>query len=525
MGIDMTAELGIWLFAVGFLAAGAALTLLAWLQARHARLGPGLFSETEAGAVFLFDGEDMLDASDSARALLATIRDGTAPWQRLLGYLIPRFPGLIEDLGRLPDAGRIAMTSAAADGVSFLAEWRGGLTRITLVESAANGQAAQVDTLAQRAQGAELDELRAITDAAPFPIWREGGDGTILWANPAYVALADRIAPSGEAKAWPLPKVFPANAAGRTRLVLPGLPAPLWFDCQATVSASGRLVHAAPADATVKAEDALRAFVQTLTKTFADLPIGLAIFDSDRRLQLFNPALTDLTGLPVGFLSARPRIFALFDAMRERGTLPEPKDYKAWRARMAALETSAQGGDYEETWELTSGATYRVVGRPHAEGALALLFNDITDEISRARRFRADLELGQSVIESTDEAVAVLSSAGVLVMSNAAYARLWNHDPAAEIMDQSISDLVCRWRDGSAPSQVWPMVESYALSHGRREATAAQTRLKDGRTVICRLAPLSGGATLIGFRTEPAVDTIGALPGATARRRASGRSA
>jgi len=53
---------------------------------------------------------------------------------------------------------------------------------------------------------------------------------------------------------------------------------------------------------------AQRNFVQTLTKTFAQLSIGLAIFNRERQLVLFNPALIDLTALPADFLTGRPHL-------------------------------------------------------------------------------------------------------------------------------------------------------------------------------------------------------------------------
>jgi hypothetical protein len=58
----------------------------------------------------------------------------------------------------------------------------------------------------------------------------------------------------------------------------------------------------------VRAQQAQKNFVQTLTKTFATLAIGLAIFDRNRQLMLFNPALIDLPALPADFLSARPNL-------------------------------------------------------------------------------------------------------------------------------------------------------------------------------------------------------------------------
>ncbi|MAJ04508.1 MAG: hypothetical protein CMH03_07285, partial [Marinovum sp.] len=44
----------------------------------------------------------------------------------------------------------------------------------------------------------------------------------------------------------------------------------------------------------------------TLGKTFAEMSVGLAVFDQNHRLVLFNPALIDLTLLGADFLSERP---------------------------------------------------------------------------------------------------------------------------------------------------------------------------------------------------------------------------
>lgn len=256
-----------------------------------------------------------------------------------------------------------------------------------------------------------------------------------------------------------------------------------------------------PADAVVQAESSLRDFMQTLTKTFAHLPIALAIFDKHRQLALFNPALLDLSGLQPDFLSMRPTLFAFLDAMRNRNMIPEPKDYHGWRKQMMELERAAASGLYEETWSLPSGQTYRVIGRPHPNGALALMFEDISNEMSRTRRYRADLELGQSVIDAIDQALAVFSNTGVLVVSNAAYARLWGHDPASTVAESGIANLCDYWRENSAPSQNWAEAEAFASTLDDRQPLGFESRLKDGRLIDCRFTPLPGGATLASFKT------------------------
>ena len=283
---------------------------------------------------------------------------------------------------------------------------------------------------------------RAVLSRAPVLMWKEAPDGSVIWANHAYLIRAVELLPEGEDLSWPLPKLFdqtaaPAGRLPRLKLQMPS--GPEWFDLVRMPQGDDALCYALAADKAVQVETALREFMQTLTKTFADLPIGLAIFDRSRCLQMFNPSLADLTTLPPELLIGRPTLNAFLDAMRARAMIPEPRDYRSWRKQLARLEEEAAMGIFEETWSLPGGQTYRVIGRPHPNGALAFMFEDISNEMSRTRRYRADVELGQSVIDAVEDAVAVFSQGGQLVMSNHAYAQLWQHDPQVLLSEASIT--------------------------------------------------------------------------------------
>jgi PAS domain-containing protein len=263
------------------------------------------------------------------------------------------------------------------------------------------------------------------------------------------------------------------------------------------------MVFALPADRLEQAERSLHDVMVTLTKTFAHLHVGLAVFDHRRQLQLFNPAITDLTGVPVDFLAHRPTLTALLDAMRERNTIPEPKDYRSWRRQLLDMEKAAASGLYEDTWSLPTGQTYRVIGRPHPDGALALIIEDISDEMTRSRRYRAEIELNLSVIDGLDEAIAVFSQSGQLVMSNVAYSRLWGHDPAATLGDATMAGLLGQWKSQAAPTPLWDQLEDMAASPADRQAIRTDLRLKDGRLIACHFSPLEGGATMAAFTLLP----------------------
>ncbi len=455
--------------------------------------------------IFLFDDADLIDATAPARALLAGVPQAGGDWARLLAYLLPKVPGLTKSLSDLPDRGYFELAASDGSGLQVRAEQIGQAQRLTLINTASDGQQMTVDSLSQQAQEEELTLLRDILGSLPIASWRRSAEGVIVWANEAYLDLA-ALATGEDALVWPLPDIFPidsdpAHARGSKRLrIAPQVGGKdQWFDCQLLQSGSGQVGFALPADQIVRAERSLREFIQTLTKTFADLPIGLAIFDRQRQLALFNPALIDLTSLDGEFLSGRPTLFAFLDRLRETRILPEPKNYSVWRQKMIDLEKAAATGLYEETWLLTTGQTYRVTGRPHPEGAVAFLFEDISAEVSLTRRFRTEIELAQSVVDVIEDAVAVFSESGELVMSNRAYATLWGVDPRPSLGTLTIIDALRTWQSVARPSPIWGDLRDFVGEPGERAEWDGQVTMTDGRNLTCRISPMLRGATLVRF--------------------------
>jgi PAS domain-containing protein len=505
MAVEWSMALGLVLSA--FLAAMAGLLLLAAWHSRRPAHGPSIFDQSPTRVAFLFDKERLVDASPAARALLPEGEDNRA-WSRLVARFGPDFPNLSEQLATLPRIGQLRLCSrpGVSPALILTAEIVSGLTRLT-VESGQEESSDRSDAATAAALQQEVMSQRAVLSRAPVLMWKEADDGAVIWANHAYLIRAVELLPDGEDLSWPLPKLFDQDPAkGRSpRLKLQMPSGPEWFDLVRMPSGQETLCYALAADKAVQAETALREFMQTLTKTFADLPIGLAIFDRSRCLQMFNPALTDLTTLSPELLISRPTLNAFLDAMRAKAMIPEPRDYRSWRKQLARLEEEATMGLFEETWSLPGGQTYRVIGRPHPNGALAFMFEDISNEMSRTRRYRADVELGQSVIDAVEDGVAVFSQGGQLVMSNHAYAQLWQHDPQVLLSEASVSTLCSWWREHAAPTMLWDDAVDYVTSSGDRTPWEGDVRLLDGRLVMCRFRPLTGGATLITFRIQASI--------------------
>ncbi|MEL6809656.1 MAG: PAS-domain containing protein, partial [Pseudomonadota bacterium] len=348
--------------------------------------------------------------------------------------------------------------------------------------------------------------LRLAAASSPYPIWLVGANGRILWYNTAYRTLTDAARPSEEETDDPLfvldPEELDEKRTVRASIQIEETGLTEWYNVTATQVDGSTIYHAVDINAVIEAEVAQRNFVQTLAKTFAHLSIGLAIFDRNGQLALFNPAMVDLTSLPVEFLSGRPGLLAFFDRLRDNRVMPEPKNYSSWRQEISDMIAAATHASYQETWTLDSGHTYRISGRPHPDGAVAFLIEDITAEISLTRNFRAELELGQSLMDTFEDALAVFSAAGVLTFCNAAFREMWGMDPEGSFADVTIVDSLKEWQAQTLPDPAWADMRDFVMKVGERATWEANVVHKTAGPYTVHLSPIASGATVIRFSVK-----------------------
>lgn len=448
--------------------------------------------------VFLLRNGKVVDHTPDAPDMFDRMHIQGISWEELREALLTSFP----DLPQVPASTPQIYNSALLPDAQLRAAPSGKTLRLTLrckPEGAAMMfRAASVF--------AEFERLVDIAQNAPDPLWQTDPDGVVLWYNDAYEQLC---VDAGQTTNGDGPLDLPpltGRAARTTRVDMRGPDGrPRWFEVVSRPMGEGWLHYASSIDTLVNAEMAQRNFVQTLTKTFAHLPIGLAVFDKDRQLVLFNPALVDLTHLPVDFLSAKPNLLSFFDHMRENRMMPEPKNYASWRDKLYDVVSAAREDRYCETWNLASGLTYKITGRPHPDGAVAFLVEDISAEISLTRRFRSELELTQSVLDCFEDAVAVFSRLGVLTFCNAAYRKQWKCDPDSAFAEITIVDATRDWQHACEPVPIWPELREFVLTLRDRSAWDAELVTKDGQRMVLLIEPVAAGATMVRFSTLSAL--------------------
>lgn len=451
------------------------------------------------GISFLFDNEDLHHASETAQQLYRLI-PGQDDWQTWRERMLNRFPELPEEPLSNQQGALMVQARHAEDTATLKLTRSGQFTQIHMDDDRMIN-AAQSQKL--RALHRELADLRRASDTTPHAVWQVDSLGKVTWYNAAYGDLYNRLHNSAPQTTKPVFEVAETlnEKTGRQRVSAEyGTDGRKdWYDVNAVTVGDITIFHAVDVNAVVKSEVAQRNFVQTLAKTFAQLSIGLAIFDRNGQLALFNPALIDLTDLPADFLSGRPTLLSFFDRMRENRRMPEPKNYHSWRQEISEVIAAATDGRYQETWTLETGQTYRVRGRPHPDGAIAFLIEDISAEVSLTRNFRAELELGQSLMDTFDEALVVFSSTGVLTFCNVAYRDLWGLDPENSFADVTIGDSVHEWKRLCKPGARWAALTDFVRGYGERSTWDMPALMTDDTALACTVSRIASGATVIRF--------------------------
>lgn len=487
-----------------FLVAVVSAAVVLFMNRRGMTVPGGPSDATPDPIALLFEDGVLYHATNRALRRFAFF-PGASVWDDLRDAVLPRFPDFPEDVIADSEGAQTILPGDPKDTSVIELTWRDGMCWVEVVDRDAD----------EPPFGVSADTLTAqkvCCDTMSHPVWEELPDGRIGWRNAAYDSLQTALQGNDDHSVLP-PSDQPDGA-----LLPVSMPdgSTDWYEVTTHRKAGKTLHHAHKVTDVVQAKETQGTFVQALAKTFAHLSIGLAIFDRNGQLNIFNPSLVDLTGLQPAFLATQPTMLSFFDALRENRRMPEPKNYGNWRQEITDMIAAASDDDYRETWTLEDGRTYAVQGRPHPEGATAFLIEDISSEVTLNRNFRIEVEQYEALLDHIDAAVTVFSSSGVLTFCNAAYRNLWGHNPEAAFADVMIKDAISVWQDKVLPTPSWGFIENLITTFGNRDRGAVSLSLKDGSKLLCQLIPIGSGATMVRFTiVELAIEDIEMPPAPT----------
>lgn len=360
-------------------------------------------------------------------------------------------------------------------------------------------------------RGAALDALSALIEAAPFPIWHRGPDLSLTLVNGAYARAVEAVdsaevvrgqvelidegdghSPIVDATAVrdggiPVQRIQPATIGGERRAMRV---------VETPLAAGGVAGFAIDVEEEEKARAALSRFADAQRDMLDRLSAGVAQFGRDRGLSFFNSSFARLFDLTHEFLGDHPEFDRLIDAMRERGALPEVRDFPEWKEERRRWFTSGLAAD-EEDWLLPGGRHLRVVAQPLPDGGLLLIFEDRTEQVQLASARDTLLRVRSATFDNLFEAVGVFASDGRLNLWNNRFKELWGFEEeqlaAHPRVDALTPHLAARLKKASHAGLVRELVRSATQERKQR---SGRVSMADDREFEFAAVPLPDGAAL-----------------------------
>lgn len=349
--------------------------------------------------------------------------------------------------------------------------------------------------------------LRSLVTEAPIIAWNRSADGMVNWTE-GQIQTRNSTVTAGQAvdlivartRMNTQPSLVGEPQKSRIEIVVDDGVDTISLQVIEVVRPNGdRIGFATDAGTAASAERTLTRFVQTMTETFAHLTVGLAIFDRNQTLALFNPALVQLWQLEPAWLARRPSLRDIVDELRSSRRLPELQDFHKWRSELLSLFENTEAADYEELWHLSNGSNIRVLARPHPHGSLAFIFDDVTERMRLEQRYRHSIDLRRVTLDRLNEGIAVFGSNGLLQFINQAFHEVWGTNSETVYAAMHVRQFIPLCQELSQDHDVWKRLHSFVTGEEHRREWEESVTTVAGYVLNARFAPLPDGSTMAVF--------------------------
>ena len=359
-------------------------------------------------------------------------------------------------------------------------------------------------------------ELRANANALPFPVWVRNQKLDIAWVNKAYTRIVDDTAAAVVADQKELPLTGAAKAEFTQRILAQRALAKLagqQLRGHMIVDGQRRLMEVTEVpmpqdkrvvgvaiDVTKEEElEASYARLQTSHKeALEQLRTAIAMFDADTRLEFYNSAYEQLTGMSGSWLDAKPKFIEIIEKQRELRKLPEQADYKqfkqSWINKFTALLEP-----HEEMQYLPDGSVWRMVVVPRPMGGLLLTLEDVTSRLQLETSYNTLIAVQEETMDNLAEGIAVFGEDGRVKLSNQAFAAMWNIPPAEMTGKPHIARIIEHSR-AFFEDDNWAAMRQVILSNAlEREPRRGRIQRRNNTVLEYSVVPLPDGNILNAY--------------------------
>ncbi len=359
-------------------------------------------------------------------------------------------------------------------------------------------------------------DLRANANALPFPIWVRNQKLDITWVNKAYARIVDDTGAAVIADQKELPLTGAAKTELTQRILAQRALAKLTQQSvRGHMIVDGQRKLMEIVEVPMPQERRVVGFASDVTKeeeweasyarlatshqeALEQLRTAIAMFDADTRLEFYNSAYEQLTGMSGTWLDAKPKFIEIIEKLRELRKLPEQADYKqfkqAWINKFTALLEP-----YEEMQYLPDGSVLRMIVVPRPKGGLLLTLEDVTSRLQLETSYNTLIAVQEETMDNLAEGIAVFGEDGRMKLSNQAFARMWNI-PADEVTGTPHIAKIIERTKAFFDDAGWPAMKQVILANAlEREPRRGRVQRNNGSVLEYSVVPLPDGNILNAY--------------------------
>ncbi len=387
---------------------------------------------------------------------------------------------------------------------------------IWIADITAFAQKSLHDTEAVVAAEKRENELRAAINGLPFPLWLRDQNLDLVWCNKSYARMVDDTAATviAEQKELPLTGGVKQDMSQRIlaqRALAKQAPQHLrghvifekqrrLIEMAETPVDGGKQVVGVALDVTREEEweSSCKRLSESHHAAMEQLRTAIAMFDTDTRLEFYNSAYEQLTGMSGAWLDTKPRLVDIIDKMRELRKLPEQADYKLFKQNWLKKFTTLLDPS-EEMLYLPDGSVIRMIVVPRATSGAMLTLEDVTSHLKLETSYNTLMAVQQETMDNLAEGVVVFGEDGRVRISNQAFAKMWDIPPEDLAGAVHISKLVERTKTFFNAND-WTAMRQTLLGNGlEREPRRGRIERNNGTVLEYSVMPLPDGNILNAY--------------------------
>ena len=195
----------------------------------------------------------------------------------------------------------------------------------------------------------------------------------------------------------------------------------------------------------------------------SSLDTAFCIINTKHNFTFGNAAFLKLWNLPENFMDNAPHYNLFLDAIREKKTLPEVSDFKAYKEEEnKAFDALTE--QREDLLYIPDGRTFRRIRAPHPDGTL-IAYEDISDRLADARRLSDLISVQQSILDHLNDSVVIFTPTLKLKAYNLSFLNLWGLKATDLESEPYLRDLLDMQKQHLPEIEDWQTFREDMLKH------------------------------------------------------------